>query len=272
MIEQRPRWSDREHGVGRGAERGRRATGVLGHEGRRDQPDPDDGRRVGSASDPGQRCVPRRGLHRAAASWPTGVDRPLAGEIQPWPERGQPEMIADVAVWLASDAVAVRDGRGGHRGRRADGGHPAADGPRPAASPADVRHRIRQHRPRPRRPPAVMVNGKVRRSRPRIDGSSICSPSASAGSFDMISVDFGSSSGPTGSHGSSFEPASQFTLGRHANEWALLGACCQPATSDRTTASIRSLAVVTPAAISTSSDRGAVPARFVPARPIRRST
>ena len=24
-------------------------------------------------------------------------------EIQPWPERGQPEMIADVAVWLASD-------------------------------------------------------------------------------------------------------------------------------------------------------------------------
>jgi NAD(P)-dependent dehydrogenase (short-subunit alcohol dehydrogenase family) len=24
-------------------------------------------------------------------------------QIQPWPERGQPEMIADVAVWLASD-------------------------------------------------------------------------------------------------------------------------------------------------------------------------
>jgi NAD(P)-dependent dehydrogenase (short-subunit alcohol dehydrogenase family) len=26
-------------------------------------------------------------------------------EIQPWPERGRPEMIADVAVWLASDAA-----------------------------------------------------------------------------------------------------------------------------------------------------------------------
>ena len=24
-------------------------------------------------------------------------------QIQPWPDRGQPEMIADVAVWLASD-------------------------------------------------------------------------------------------------------------------------------------------------------------------------
>ncbi|MDJ0769173.1 MAG: glucose 1-dehydrogenase [Ilumatobacter sp.] len=26
-------------------------------------------------------------------------------EIQPWPERGEPEMIADVAMWLASDAA-----------------------------------------------------------------------------------------------------------------------------------------------------------------------
>ena len=26
-------------------------------------------------------------------------------QIQPWPERGQAEMIADVAIWLASDGA-----------------------------------------------------------------------------------------------------------------------------------------------------------------------
>ncbi len=40
-------------------------------------------------------------LHRGR---PESTDR-WREEIQPWPERGQPEMIADVAVWLASDAA-----------------------------------------------------------------------------------------------------------------------------------------------------------------------
>jgi len=40
-------------------------------------------------------------LHRGR---PEQTDR-WREEIQPWPERGQPEMIADVAVWLAGDGA-----------------------------------------------------------------------------------------------------------------------------------------------------------------------
>ncbi len=40
-------------------------------------------------------------LHRGR---PEQTDR-WREEIQPWPERGQPEMIAEVAVWLASEAA-----------------------------------------------------------------------------------------------------------------------------------------------------------------------
>lgn len=40
-------------------------------------------------------------LHRGR---PEQTDR-WREEIQPWPERGQPEMIAEVAVWLASDGA-----------------------------------------------------------------------------------------------------------------------------------------------------------------------
>ena len=38
-----------------------------------------------------------RGRPEATDAW--------RAEIQPWPERGEPEMIADVALWLASDAA-----------------------------------------------------------------------------------------------------------------------------------------------------------------------
>ena len=50
-------------------------------------------------------------------------------EIQPWPERGQPEMIADVAVWLASE-----------RSRFVTGEAVTADGGLMAATPRLMDH------------------------------------------------------------------------------------------------------------------------------------
>jgi len=50
-------------------------------------------------------------------------------EIQPWPERGEPEMIADVAVWLA-----------GEQARFVTGEHVTADGGLMAATPRLMDH------------------------------------------------------------------------------------------------------------------------------------
>lgn len=50
-------------------------------------------------------------------------------ELQPWPERGQPEMVAEVATWLASDAA-----------RFVTGASVTADGGLMAATPGLLRH------------------------------------------------------------------------------------------------------------------------------------